>query len=82
MTAFDDIVLGRIEVPNVEIEDLVLVRSDGRPTYNFASPLEDMWDGITHVIRGARPHLEHAEADSDRRRRSAATSPSMRTSRT
>jgi glutamyl-tRNA synthetase len=51
-TAFDDVVLGRIEVPNVEIEDLVLVRSDGRPTYNFASPLEDMWDGITHVIRG------------------------------
>jgi glutamyl-tRNA synthetase len=51
-TAFDDVVLGRIEVPNTEIEDLVLVRSDGRPTYNFASPLEDMWDGITHVIRG------------------------------
>ena len=50
--AFDDVVLGRIEVPNAEIEDLVLVRSDGRPTYNFASPLEDLWDGITHVIRG------------------------------
>jgi len=46
-------VLGRIEVPNAELEDLVLVRSDGRPTYNFASPLEDMWDEITHVIRGA-----------------------------
>ena len=39
-------------MPNVELEDLVLVRSDGRPTYNFASPLEDLWDGITHVIRG------------------------------
>ena len=52
VTAFDDVVLGRIEVPNAELEDLVLVRSDGRPTYNFASPLEDMWDGITHVIRG------------------------------
>jgi glutamyl-tRNA synthetase len=51
-TAFDDVVLGRVEVPNAELEDLVLVRSDGRPTYNFASPLEDMWDGITHVIRG------------------------------
>ncbi len=51
-TVFDDVVLGRVEVPNVELEDLVLVRSDGRPTYNFASPLEDMWDGITHVIRG------------------------------
>jgi glutamyl-tRNA synthetase len=39
-------------VPNDELEDLVLVRSDGRPTYNFASPLEDWLDGITHVIRG------------------------------
>ena len=52
VTAFEDVVLGRVEVPNVELEDLVLVRSDGRPTYNFASPLEDLWDGITHVIRG------------------------------
>jgi len=39
-------------VPNAELEDVVLVRSDGRPTYNFASPLEDWLDGITHVIRG------------------------------
>ena len=52
VTAYDDVVLGRVETPNVELEDLVLVRSDGRPTYNFASPLEDLWDGITHVIRG------------------------------
>ena len=51
-TGWDDAIKGRIEVPNAEIEDLVLVRSDGRPTYNFASPLEDWVDGITHVIRG------------------------------
>jgi glutamyl-tRNA synthetase len=51
-TGWDDVVLGRIDVPNSQLEDLVLVRSDGRPTYNFASPLEDVWDGITHVIRG------------------------------
>jgi glutamyl-tRNA synthetase len=51
-TAWDDLVLERVEVPNRELEDVVLVRSDGRPTYNFASPLEDMWDGITHVLRG------------------------------
>jgi len=51
-TGWDDIVRGRVDVPNETIEDLVLVRSDGRPTYNFASPLEDVWDGITHVIRG------------------------------
>ena len=52
VTAWDDAVRGRIEFPNDQLEDLVLVRSDGRPTYNFASPLEDVWDGITHVIRG------------------------------
>ena len=52
VTAWDDLVLERVEVPNEELEDLVIVRSDGRPTYNFASPLEDMWDGITHVLRG------------------------------
>jgi glutamyl-tRNA synthetase len=51
-TAWDDVVLGRIEYPNEKLEDLVLVRSDGRPTYNFVSPLEDALDGITHVIRG------------------------------
>jgi glutamyl-tRNA synthetase len=51
-TGWDDIVRGRVEIPNETIEDLVLVRSDGRPTYNFASPMEDVWDGITHVIRG------------------------------
>jgi glutamyl-tRNA synthetase len=51
-TAWDDVVRGRVEVQNETIEDVVLVRSDGRPTYNFASPLEDMEEGITHVIRG------------------------------
>ena len=52
VTAWDDIVRGRIEYPNEKLEDVVIVRSDGRPTYNFASPMEDVWDGITHVIRG------------------------------
>jgi glutamyl-tRNA synthetase len=52
VTAWDDLVLGRIETPNEKLEDLVLLRSDGRPTYNFVSPLEDSIDGITHVIRG------------------------------
>ena len=52
VTEWDDAIKGRIEFPNAELEDLVLVRSDGRPTYNFASPLEDWLDGITHVIRG------------------------------
>src|SRR5919199_1854886 len=52
VTTWEDAVLGPIEYPNEKLEDLVLVRSDGRPTYNFVSPLEDMLDGITHVIRG------------------------------
>ncbi len=52
LTAWDDAVKGRIEFQNDQLADLVIVRSDGRPTYNFASPVEDWLDGITHVIRG------------------------------
>ncbi len=57
-TAWDDLVLGRIEVANEQLEDVVLVRSDGRPTYNFASPVEDWLDEITHVVRG-RDHISN-----------------------
>ena len=52
VTGWEDAVRGRIEFPNDQLEDVVIVRSDGRPTYNFASPVEDMDDAITHVIRG------------------------------
>ena len=52
VTAWDDLIRGRIEYPNEKLEDLVLVRADGRPTYNFASPVEDWLDEITHVLRG------------------------------
>ena len=58
VTVWEDVVLGRIEYPNEKLEDLVLVRSDGRPTYNFVSPLEDVLDGITHVIR-AQDHVSN-----------------------
>ena len=51
-TAWEDAIRGRIEFPNEELEDVVILRSDGRPTYNFASPVEDWLDAITHVIRG------------------------------
>jgi glutamyl-tRNA synthetase len=51
-TGWDDIVRGRIEVENENLDNLVILRSDGRPTYNFANPVDDMLDGITHVIRG------------------------------
>ncbi len=47
-----DAVRGEIEFRNDLLPDLVIVRSDGRPTYNFVSPVDDIFDGITHVIRG------------------------------
>jgi glutamyl-tRNA synthetase len=52
VVGWDDAVRGRIEFQNENLADLVIVRSDGRATYNFASPVDDMLDGITHVIRG------------------------------
>jgi glutamyl-tRNA synthetase len=53
VTVWDDAVRGRIEVANEQLDDLVIVRSDGRATYNFANPVEDVDDRITHVIRGS-----------------------------
>jgi len=58
VTAWDDVVRGHVEFPNEKLEDVVLVRGDGRPTYNFASPMEDVWDEITHVIR-AEDHISN-----------------------
>jgi glutamyl-tRNA synthetase len=53
-----DAVRGEIEFKNELLPDLVIVRSDGRPTYNFVSPVDDMIDGITHVIR-AEDHVSN-----------------------
>jgi glutamyl-tRNA synthetase len=50
--AFDDKVKGRIEWANAELDDLVIFRSDGFPTYNFAVVVDDIDMGITEVIRG------------------------------
>ena len=52
VTAWNDAVKGRLEVSNSELDDMIIVRTDGRPIYNFANPFEDLQDGITHVIRG------------------------------
>jgi glutamyl-tRNA synthetase len=52
IVAWGDAVRGWIEFSNENLADPVILRSDGRPTYNFASPVDDMVDGITHVIRG------------------------------
>lgn len=49
---FDDLVYGRIVVSNSELDDLVLIRTDGIPTYNFAVVVDDADMAITHVIRG------------------------------
>jgi glutamyl-tRNA synthetase len=51
-TSWEDAIKGRIEYPNEKLEDLVLLRADGRPTYNLAAALDDADSGITHVIRG------------------------------
>ena len=55
-TSWEDLIRGRIEYPNEKLEDVVILRADGRPTYNFASPIEDWLDGITHVLR-AEEHI-------------------------
>jgi glutamyl-tRNA synthetase len=52
VVAWDDAVRGRIEFRNDVLNDPVIIRSDGRPTYNFVSPVDDVFDEITHVIRG------------------------------
>ena len=50
--SWQDAVRGHVEFRNELLPDLVIVRSDGRPTYNFVSPVDDVFDEITHVIRG------------------------------
>jgi glutamyl-tRNA synthetase len=50
--AWDDQVKGRIEIANEELDDLVIARSDGTPTYNFCVVVDDLDMKITHVIRG------------------------------
>ena len=51
-TSFEDAVYGLITVENSELEDQILIKSDGMPTYNFANVVDDHLMGITHVVRG------------------------------
>ncbi len=51
-TTFKDDIYGAITVPNNELDDLILIKSDGYPTYNFANVVDDHLMGITHVVRG------------------------------
>ena len=51
-TTFHDEIFGDITAPNADLDDQVLIKSDGLPTYNFANVIDDHLMGITHVVRG------------------------------
>ena len=51
-TTFHDVLYGDIFVDNAELDDMILIKSDGYPTYNFANVVDDHLMGITHVVRG------------------------------
>ena len=52
-TTFSDAVFGDITVENTELQDQILIKTDGYPTYNFANVIDDHTMGITHVVRGS-----------------------------
>lgn len=51
--SFDDIIFGHIAVDCSELDDMILIKADGMPTYNFANVIDDHTMGITHVMRGS-----------------------------
>lgn len=51
-TSFEDLIKGRISFENTELDDLIIARTDGSPTYNFVVVIDDLTMNITHVIRG------------------------------
>lgn len=51
-TSFEDEIYGSITVDNSELDDMILIKSDGYPTYNFANVVDDHLMGITHIVRG------------------------------
>lgn len=52
VSEFDDLVFGHVSIPNNELEDQILIKSDGLPTYNFANVIDDHLMKISHVMRG------------------------------
>lgn len=52
-TSYDDLVFGHMTFPNDTLDDMVLIKQDGMPTYNFANVIDDHLMGITHVVRGS-----------------------------
>jgi len=57
-TVVEDLIQGRVEFDNTELDDLIILRSDGLPTYNFSVVVDDATMEITHVIRG-NDHLNN-----------------------
>lgn len=51
-TGYDDVVFGHIEIDNSEMQDQILMKADGYPTYNFCHVVDDHLMGVTHVVRG------------------------------
>jgi len=70
----DDQVHGRVVFENAELDDLIIARSDGNPTYNFCVVVDDMDMGITHVIRGD-DHLNNTPRQMNMLRSLGATPP-------
>ena len=60
----DDLIKGRIEVANAELDDLIIARSDGTPTYNLTVVVDDWKMGVTHVIRGD-DHVNNTPASNE-----------------
>jgi glutamyl-tRNA synthetase len=58
-TIIDDQVQGRVVIPNKDLDDLIILRSDGNPTYNLSVVVDDHDMGVTHIIRGV-DHLTNA----------------------
>ena len=58
-TVIDDQVQGRVVIPNKDLDDLIILRSDGNPTYNLSVVVDDHDMGVTHIIRGV-DHLTNA----------------------
>lgn len=58
-TVVDDVVQGRVVIPNKDLDDLIILRSDGTPTYNLSVVVDDHDMGVTHIVRGV-DHLTNA----------------------
>ena len=52
-SSYDDLVFGHMTFPNDTLDDMILIKADGMPTYNFANVIDDHLMGITHVVRGS-----------------------------